>query len=55
MKFAFLVWLQLPNTNGAKQLYMNHLRPFLLKHQANLDQIVGLLHSETVIKLLICC
>ncbi|KAJ0591276.1 hypothetical protein HanIR_Chr04g0206571 [Helianthus annuus] len=47
MKFAFLVWLQLPNTNGAKQLYMNHLRPFLLKHQANLDQIVALLHNET--------
>ncbi|KAI7757216.1 hypothetical protein M8C21_003990, partial [Ambrosia artemisiifolia] len=47
MKFAFLVWLQLPTTNGAKLLYMNHLRPFLLKHQANLDQIVALLYSET--------
>ncbi|KAJ9560975.1 hypothetical protein OSB04_006135 [Centaurea solstitialis] len=47
MKFAFLVWLQLPTTNGAKQLYMNHLRPFLLRHQANLDQLVGILYSET--------
>ncbi|KAL8209201.1 hypothetical protein R6Q57_008613 [Mikania cordata] len=47
MKFAFLVWLQLPTTNGAKQLYVNHLRPFLLKHQANLDQIVAILYSET--------
>ncbi|KAI7756227.1 hypothetical protein M8C21_020592, partial [Ambrosia artemisiifolia] len=47
MKFAFLVWLQLPTTNGAKLIYMNHLRPFLLKHQANLDQIVALLYSET--------
>ncbi|XP_042752737.2 HVA22-like protein k [Lactuca sativa] len=47
MKFAFLVWLQLPTTNGAKHLYMSHLRPFLLRHQANLDQIVGILYNET--------
>ncbi|XP_061342375.1 HVA22-like protein k [Gastrolobium bilobum] len=33
LKFAFLVWLQLPSTNGAKQLYGNLLRPFLLRHQ----------------------
>ncbi|KAI3702490.1 hypothetical protein L6452_28228 [Arctium lappa] len=46
MKFAFLVWLQLPTTNGAKQLYMNHLRPFFLRHQARLDQIVGAFYSE---------
>ncbi|KAI4327567.1 hypothetical protein L6164_020011 [Bauhinia variegata] len=25
LKFAFLIWLQLPYTNGAKQLYVNHL------------------------------
>ncbi|XP_071738184.1 HVA22-like protein k [Rutidosis leptorrhynchoides] len=47
VKFAFLVWLQLPTTNGAKLIYMSHLRPFLLKHQANLDMIVSLLYSET--------
>ncbi|KAI3828012.1 hypothetical protein L1987_02102 [Smallanthus sonchifolius] len=46
MKLAFLVWLQLPTTNGAKQLYMNHLRPFFLRHQAKLDQIAGLFYSE---------
>ncbi|KAI8025656.1 HVA22-like protein k [Camellia lanceoleosa] len=48
MKFAFLVWLQLPSVNGANHLYMNHLRPFLLRHQAKLDQIVGFLYSEMV-------
>ncbi|KAG5238926.1 HVA22 protein [Salix suchowensis] len=37
MKFAFLVWLQLPSANGAGQLYTHHLRPFLLRHQARLD------------------
>nr|GMD23426.1 HVA22-like protein K [Ipomoea batatas] len=45
-KFAFLVWLQLPSINGAKRVYMNHLRPFLLEHQARLDQIVGFLYGE---------
>ncbi|GAV76788.1 TB2_DP1_HVA22 domain-containing protein [Cephalotus follicularis] len=46
VKFAFLVWLQLPSTNGAKQLYMSHLRPFLLRHQAKLDQIVDCFYCE---------
>uniref|UniRef100_A0A2P2KIB6 HVA22-like protein n=1 Tax=Rhizophora mucronata TaxID=61149 RepID=A0A2P2KIB6_RHIMU len=46
MKFAFLVWLQLPSTNGARQLYTNHLRPFLVRHQARLDQIMEFLYVE---------
>ncbi|KAL5099401.1 hypothetical protein RYX36_003728 [Vicia faba] len=48
VKFAFLVWLQLPPTNGAKQLYMNHLRPFLLKHQESLDRVLGLAYCEVI-------
>ncbi|KAJ6916057.1 HVA22-like protein k [Populus alba x Populus x berolinensis] len=48
MKFAFLVWLQLPSAEGAKQLYMNHLRPFLLRHQARVDLIMGLAYGEMV-------
>ncbi|KAE9448558.1 hypothetical protein C3L33_19540, partial [Rhododendron williamsianum] len=48
MKFAFLVWLQLPSVDGAKQLYVTHLRPFLLKHQARLDQIVEFSYGEMV-------
>ncbi|KAJ8441959.1 hypothetical protein Cgig2_020104 [Carnegiea gigantea] len=46
MKFAFLVWLQLPSADGATQLYMNYLRPFLLRHQARLDYVVGFLYGE---------
>lgn len=46
MKFAFLVWLQLPSVNGARQLYMDHMRPFLLRHQARLDQVVGFFYDE---------
>ncbi|KAK6282412.1 hypothetical protein POUND7_016237 [Theobroma cacao] len=45
-KFAFLVWLQLPSANGAKHLYMSHLRPFLLRHQARLDQILEFVYNE---------
>ncbi|XP_060204428.1 HVA22-like protein k isoform X1 [Lycium barbarum] len=46
VKFAFLVWLQLPSSDGAKQLYTNHLRPFLMRHQARLDHILELSHGE---------
>lgn len=46
IKFAFLVWLQLPSADGARQLYVHHLRPFLVKNQARLDQIIGILNAE---------
>ncbi|GLU19946.1 hypothetical protein SLE2022_361660 [Rubroshorea leprosula] len=46
-KFAFLVWLQLPSTEGAKQLYV-HLRSFLLRHQARVDQLTGLAYAGMV-------
>ncbi|KAJ4962995.1 hypothetical protein NE237_022934 [Protea cynaroides] len=46
MKFAFLVWLQLPSAEGARQMYVNYLRPFLRQHQARLDQILGLTYGE---------
>ncbi|KAF7810904.1 HVA22-like protein k [Senna tora] len=47
MKLAFLVWLQLPTINGARQLYESYLRPFLLKHQARLDQVMEFIYGET--------
>lgn len=37
---------------GAKQLYMNHLRPFLLKHQESLDRVLGLAYCEVVCPIL---
>ncbi|MBA0572576.1 hypothetical protein Golob_002908, partial [Gossypium lobatum] len=45
-KFAFLVWLQLPSSNGAKHLYKSYLRPFLLRHQATFDKILEFINSE---------
>ncbi|XP_048424861.1 HVA22-like protein k [Pyrus x bretschneideri] len=46
MKFAFLVWLQLPASNGARHLYMNHLRPFFQRHQVRLDQAVDFIYGQ---------
>ncbi|XP_010531177.2 PREDICTED: HVA22-like protein k, partial [Tarenaya hassleriana] len=48
VKFAFLVWLQLPTFEGAKQIYNHHLRPFFLKHQARVDKLVDATYDEMV-------
>ncbi|KAL8542887.1 hypothetical protein ACS0TY_003681 [Phlomoides rotata] len=48
VKFAFLVWLQLPTIDGARLLYMNHLRPFLQRHQIKLDQLLNFFYGEAV-------
>ncbi|XP_044470154.1 HVA22-like protein k [Mangifera indica] len=48
LKFAFLVWLQLPSAEGATQLYRNYLRPFLLRHQAKVDQLVGFTYHQMI-------
>ncbi|CAN7016211.1 unnamed protein product [Brassica rapa subsp. trilocularis] len=42
VKFAFLVWLP------AKQIYNNHLRPFLTRHQARLDGLVNEVYEQMV-------
>ncbi|RYR29434.1 hypothetical protein Ahy_B01g053811 [Arachis hypogaea] len=31
---------------GAEQLYTDHLHPFLLRHQARLDQVVDVVYGE---------
>ncbi|XP_010649178.1 HVA22-like protein k isoform X1 [Vitis vinifera] len=46
LKFAFLVWLQFPSSGGARHLYMCYLRPFFLRHQARIDQVVGSAYGE---------
>jgi receptor expression-enhancing protein 5/6 len=48
VKFAFLVWLQLPTVEGSKQIYNNQIRPFLLRHQARVDQLVDGVYGEMV-------
>ncbi|XP_057962732.1 HVA22-like protein k [Malania oleifera] len=46
LKFAFLVWLQLPSVDGARLLYTSYLRPFFLRHQARIDQVIDLAYGE---------
>ncbi|WOH00348.1 hypothetical protein DCAR_0519707 [Daucus carota subsp. sativus] len=46
VKLAFLIWLQLPDTQGAKILYKNHLQPFLKRHEAKIDRVMGLTYIE---------
>ncbi|CAE6155586.1 unnamed protein product [Arabidopsis arenosa] len=48
VKFAFLVWLQLPTVEGSKQIYNNQIRPFLLRHQARVDRLVDGVYEEMV-------
>lgn len=48
--FSFLI-LRMPwffFDQGAKQLYSNHLRPLLLRHQARIDRVVDFTCSEIV-------
>ncbi|PNY16380.1 HVA22-like protein k [Trifolium pratense] len=33
---------------GAKQIYRNHIRPFLLKHQGSVDRVLGLAYCEVL-------
>lgn len=46
VKLVFLIWLQLPLSNGARNIVMNYLRPLLLKYQAVLDSIVNGTRSD---------
>ena len=39
-----LLWFK----QGAKQIYANHLRPFLSRHQARVDQVLGFAYCEVV-------
>lgn len=40
-KLVFLIWLQLPLSDGARHILTNYLRPVMLKYQAALDGIVN--------------
>ncbi|KAI5065201.1 hypothetical protein GOP47_0019896 [Adiantum capillus-veneris] len=45
-KLAFLIWLQLPISNGARHCFMRFMRPFCLRHQNRLDSIVDGTRNE---------
>jgi receptor expression-enhancing protein 1/2/3/4 len=37
LKVAFVLWLSLPTTNGARWLYKNHIDPFLKQNEQLID------------------
>ena len=39
IKLAFLVWLYHPATNGATQIYLGLLEPFLREHEQKLENV----------------
>ncbi|KAF5827977.1 hypothetical protein DUNSADRAFT_18437 [Dunaliella salina] len=47
LKLAFLLWLQLPKTQGARQLYQ-HVRPALLRRMPKIDHCLEVAHQHMV-------
>ncbi|KHJ76755.1 hypothetical protein OESDEN_23625, partial [Oesophagostomum dentatum] len=40
-KSLFLLWLYLPSTHGASQVYYKLIKPIFVKHHASIDQRVS--------------
>jgi len=38
LKLAFVLWLQLPQSQGARLLYRHHVKPLLQAHEERIDQ-----------------
>ena len=36
-KLAFILWLQMPQTHGAKIIYTTHVLPLLKRHETSID------------------
>eukprot|EP00241_Pyramimonas_parkeae_P012138 CAMPEP_0114247270 /NCGR_PEP_ID=MMETSP0058-20121206/12931_1 /TAXON_ID=36894 /ORGANISM="Pyramimonas parkeae, CCMP726" /LENGTH=189 /DNA_ID=CAMNT_0001360561 /DNA_START=2356 /DNA_END=2925 /DNA_ORIENTATION=- len=37
-KLAFVLWLQMPQTQGATQLYVQHIQPLVKRHEEEIDR-----------------
>ncbi|KAI9797255.1 MAG: hypothetical protein M1833_005551 [Piccolia ochrophora] len=42
----FLLYLVLPQTQGARLLYQSHVHPFLASHEASIDNFISSLHDR---------
>lgn len=46
LRFCFMLWLVLPQFQGASQIYINHVQPFLEKHEAEIDKFIANMHKN---------
>ncbi|CAK7227107.1 hypothetical protein SBRCBS47491_006457 [Sporothrix bragantina] len=45
-RLFFLLYLVLPQTQGARVLYQTHLHPWLTQHEAQIDEFIGSAHAR---------
>jgi hypothetical protein len=45
-RLTFLLYLVLPQTQGAKILYLDYLEPYIVHHEQQIDQFIGETHDK---------
>ncbi|KAI1624096.1 jumonji domain-containing protein 1 [Exophiala viscosa] len=46
LRLIFLLYLVLPQTQGAKLLYLEYLEPYIVDHESRIDQFIGETHAR---------
>lgn len=46
LRLIFLLYLVLPQTQGAKLLYLEYLEPYIVEHETRIDQFIGETHER---------
>ncbi|KAA8898960.1 TB2/DP1, HVA22 family-domain-containing protein [Sphaerosporella brunnea] len=46
IRAGFMLWLVLPQTQGATQLYLEHVHPTLNKHEAEIEEFISRAHDQ---------
>jgi hypothetical protein len=46
IRLGLLLWLVLPQTQGAKFLYVSYVSPFIIEHERQIDEFIGELHNK---------
>lgn len=47
VRFGFMLWLVLPQFQGASIIYINHVEPFLMKYEHDIDRFISNVHNNT--------
>lgn len=45
-RFIFILWMVLPQTQGATQIYINYVGPFLVEHEGEIDKYIAKIHNK---------